>query len=39
MFEIERIMMLDKCVKNMVYISRSGDFLNIDRGSLIEFYI
>ncbi len=32
-------MMLDKCVKNIVYISRCGEVLDIDRGSLIEYYI
>lgn len=31
-------MMLDKCVKNMIYVSRCATFLNIDTGSLIEFY-
>ena len=39
MFEVERVMLLDKCVRFVVYVSRSDVFLCIDRGSLIEFCV
>jgi hypothetical protein len=39
MFELERVMLLDRCVRHLVYVSRCEHFLHIDRGSLIEFCV
>lgn len=39
MYELERVMILDKCISTIVYISNSREFLNIDKESLLEFYL
>lgn len=32
-------MLRERCLKHIVYVSRSESFLCIDRGSLIEFFV
>jgi hypothetical protein len=37
MMEVERVMLLDKCIATVLYVSPSSDFLHVDSESLIEF--
>lgn len=32
-------MILDKCISSIVYISKSREFLNIDKEALLDFYV
>jgi hypothetical protein len=35
---VEKLMLIDKCIANAVYISRSGDFLKIDNHALATYF-
>jgi hypothetical protein len=38
-FEAERIMNIDKCLGTVLYVSRSGTFLNVEDEVLADFYL